>query len=62
MRKKGKKAFDCVEMKRKAALSVFQETRGMSLQEREKYWREKHETFLLRQAERKGTTSSTTVS
>jgi len=47
------KAFDCVEMKRQAASRIYEETQGMTLEERQAYWRDKHAAFLKRQEERK---------
>jgi hypothetical protein len=47
------KTFDCVEMKRLASLRIFEETKAMSVEERQAYWREKHAVFLQRQDARK---------
>ena len=55
-----KKTFDCVKMKRQAALRIFEETRAMSLEQRQAYWREKHAAFVQRQEARKCAAASTT--
>jgi hypothetical protein len=47
------KTFDCVEMKRNAALRIYEETKGLSLEQRQTYWQEKTNQFLQKQAERK---------
>ena len=47
------KTFDCVEMKRQAASRIYKETQGMTLEERQAYWRKKHAAFIDRQEERK---------
>ncbi len=47
------KDFDCVEMKRKAAERIYEETKDMSLDERIEYWRTKEREFLQAQATRK---------
>jgi len=39
-----KKAFDCVEMMDRCALRIYEETKGMTVEEELAYWR-------LRQAE-----------
>jgi hypothetical protein len=57
-----KKTFDCVEMKRQAASRIFEETRSMSLEERQAYWREKHLAFVRRQEERRHAAARTTES
>jgi len=49
------KTFDCVDMKRQAASRIYEETQGMTLEERQAYWRDKHAAFLERQEERKQT-------
>ncbi|HPA45471.1 MAG TPA: hypothetical protein PLG59_06580 [bacterium] len=36
------KTFDCVEMKRKAALRIHQQLEGMSVEEKVAYWQERH--------------------
>jgi len=46
------KAFDCVEMKREAALRIYEETKHMSLEERQSYWQRKSDEFLKKQRER----------
>ena len=47
------KTFDCVEMKRKAASRIYEETKNLSLEEREAYWQRKSEEFLRKQEARK---------
>ena len=47
------KTFDCVDMKRKAAERIYEETKDLSLEERQAYWREKSDLFLKKQQERK---------
>jgi hypothetical protein len=47
------KTFDCVEMKRKAALRIYEETKDLSLEDREAYWRRKNDAFLAKQEARK---------
>ena len=47
------KTFDCIEMKRAAALRVYEETKDMSLEKRQAYWRRKNEEFLRKQEARK---------
>jgi UTP:GlnB (protein PII) uridylyltransferase len=46
------KTFDCVEMKRKAALRIYEETKDLSLEDREGYWRRKNEAFLAKREAR----------
>jgi hypothetical protein len=46
------KTFDCVEMKRKAALRIYEETKNMSLEQRQSYWQRKSDEFLKKQRER----------
>ena len=47
------KTFDCVEMKRSAALRIYEETKDLSLEDREAYWRGKSDAFLEKQEARK---------
>ena len=47
------KMFDCVEMKREAALRIHEETKNMSLEQRQSYWQRKSDEFLKKQRERK---------
>lgn len=49
------KTFDCVEMKRKAAERIYEETKDMSLKERTAYWQKKNDAFLQKHDERKQT-------
>jgi len=37
-----KKTFDCVEMMHRGALRIYEETKGMTVQEELAYWRERH--------------------
>lgn len=37
------KKFDCVEMKRKGARSVYEATKGMTIEEEVAYWRTRTE-------------------
>ena len=37
------KTFDCVEMMDEAALSIYEDTKGMSVEEELAYWREREE-------------------
>lgn len=36
------KTFDCVEMKRRAALRIHEQLKGMSMEEKVAYWRKRH--------------------
>ena len=47
------KEFDCIEMKRVAALRVYEETKEMSLKERQAYWRRKNDEFVRKYQKRK---------
>lgn len=40
------KTFDCVEMMHRGASRIYEETKGMSVQEELAYWRERHEQAL----------------
>ena len=46
------KTFDCVEMKRKGALRIYEETKDLSFEEEVEYWRRKSEEMTRRQQER----------
>ncbi len=37
------KTFDCVAMMHRGALRIYEETKGMSVQEELAYWRQHHE-------------------
>lgn len=37
------KAFDCVEMMHKAALRIYEETKGMTVEQELAYWRSRRE-------------------
>jgi len=43
------KTFDCVEMKRRAALALHERLKGMTLEEQVQYWRERNEAFRREQ-------------
>ncbi|MEW6238072.1 MAG: hypothetical protein AB1656_22000 [Candidatus Omnitrophota bacterium] len=45
------KTFDCVEMKRKAAIRIHEQLKNMSLQEKIEYWRKRNEVFRQEQEE-----------
>jgi len=36
------KTFDCVEMMHQSAACIYEETKGMSVQEELAYWRQRH--------------------
>ena len=46
------KTFDCVEMKRKAAIRIHEQLKGMSLEEKVAYWQKRHEIIRQEQEER----------
>ena len=48
------KTFDCVEMKRKAAERIYEETKDFTVEQRIAYWQQKNDAFLQKQKERKG--------
>ena len=39
------KTFDCVQMKRRAAERIHEETKGLTLEEKIDYWRRRSEEF-----------------
>lgn len=39
------KTFDCVQMKRRGAVRIYEETKGMTLDEQIEYWRKRTEEF-----------------
>ena len=47
------KTFDCIEMKRKASLRIYEETKDMSFEQEVAYWQQKSDEFLRKQEERK---------
>ena len=47
------KTFDCVEMKHKASLRIYEDTKNLSLDQRIAYWQQKSDEFLKKQQERK---------
>ena len=46
------KTFDCVEMMHRGALRIYEETKGMSVEEELAHWRQRHTQALeeLKQA------------
>jgi hypothetical protein len=40
------KEFDCVEMKRRGAARIYEETKNMTREQEIEYWRQKSEEFL----------------
>lgn len=46
--KKKKKAFDCVEMKRRAQERIYADTKGLSPEEEIEYFRKRAEEFWRR--------------
>lgn len=42
------KTFDCIEMKRAAALRIYEETKEMTIDEELAYWRAKEQNFAAR--------------
>lgn len=52
------KTFDCVEMKRKAAQRINEETKDFSLDQRIAYWQKKSDEFLEKQKERKNSSTN----
>ena len=36
------KTFDCVEMMHRGALHIYEETKGMTIEEELAYWRKRH--------------------
>ena len=49
---RAKKAFDCVEMKRKGAARIHEVIKGMTPEQEKAYWQRVDEDFLKRQEER----------
>ena len=49
------KTFDCVEMKRKAAIRIHEQLKNMSLQEKIEYWQKRNEVFREEQEKIKKT-------
>jgi hypothetical protein len=43
------KVFDCVEMKRRGALRIYEETKDLSFDEQVEYWRRRSEEFRCEQ-------------
>jgi hypothetical protein len=44
-----KKQFDCVEMKHRASISIIDDVKGMSLEEKMDYWQKRNEVFQKEQ-------------
>jgi len=40
-----KKAFDCVEMKRRGAARIFERTKNMTLEQKIDYWQQRSRVF-----------------
>ena len=47
-----KKKFDCVEMKRKGSMRIYEETKNMTPAEKLAWWRRRNEEFLRAQEKR----------
>lgn len=43
------KVFDCVEMKRRGALRIYEETKDLTFEEQVEYWRRRNEEFHRQQ-------------
>ncbi len=43
------KTFDCVEMKRRAAERIYQETKDLTLEQKTEYWQRRSEEFRREQ-------------
>ena len=43
------KTFDCVEMKRRAALRIYERTRDLDIDQKTEYWRTRSEKFRTEQ-------------
>ncbi len=46
------KTFDCVEMKRRGAARIYEETKDLSLEEQIEFWRRRSEAFRREQEQR----------
>ena len=46
-----KKTFDCVEMKRQAALRIHEQLKGMTVEQQIDYWKQRSEEFRREQQE-----------
>ena len=46
------KTFDCVEMKRRGAARIYEETKDLSLEQRIEFWRRRNEAFRREQEQR----------
>ena len=47
-----KKKFDCVEMKHRASLKIYEETKDLTFAQKVAYWRRKNRAALRRQEQR----------
>ncbi|MBN1341420.1 MAG: hypothetical protein JXQ73_02005 [Phycisphaerae bacterium] len=45
------KAFDCVEMKRRGSLRIYEETKDLTFAQKVEYWRRKSEEMTQRHEE-----------
>jgi len=54
------KTFDCVEMMHREAARIYEETKGMSVQEELAYWRQRHGKALKELNEARSTPPATT--
>ena len=48
------KTFDCVEMKHKGGLRIFEETKDLSLAQKVEYWQRKNEKAMEKHIKRAG--------
>ena len=46
------KSFDCVEMKRRGALRLHEQLKGMTIEQQLEYWRERSAAFRAEQKAR----------
>ncbi len=42
------KTFDCIQMKRKASLRIYEETKDLTFEEKVEYWQRKTEDVMRR--------------
>ena len=52
------KTFDCVEMMHREAARIYEETKGMSVQEELAYWRQRHAQALKELSAARSTSTS----
>ena len=48
------KTFDCVEMKRRGAVRIYERTKNMTLQQKIEYWRHRSQAFRSEQGQAVG--------